>query len=88
MDKKFKLVFGSIAIAVGVVLILIKSSSLIAVLLMLIGVIFIFNVLIKNKVLFFVLSAVLTALTIFVYINMHAFSSYERTEQQVIEINN
>ena len=45
MDRRFKLIFGSVAFFVGVLLIVFSLSNFISTLLMLIGVIFILNVL-------------------------------------------
>ena len=52
MDRRFKLIFGSVAFFVGVLLIVFSLSNFILTLLMLIGVIFILNVLIERKIVF------------------------------------
>ena len=52
MDRRFKLIFGSVAFFVGVFLIVFSLSNFISTLLMLIGVIFILNVLIERKIVF------------------------------------
>lgn len=52
MDRRFKLIFGSVCLFVGVLLIVFSLSNFISTLLMLIGVIFILNVLIERKIVF------------------------------------
>ncbi len=86
MNRIFKLVFGSVAFFVGVLLIVFSLSHFIATLLMLIGVIFILNVLIENQVKFLAVSIILMVLTAFVYVNIYGFSGFERVEQQVNKV--
>ena len=86
MNKKFKLIFGSVVFLVGALLIIFSPSHFITTILMLIGVIFILNALIKRKVVFLIISIILTVLAILVYINIHSFGSIERIEQQVNKV--
>ena len=86
MNRKFKLIFGSISFFVGVLLIVFSLSNFISTLRMLIGVIFILNVLIERKIVFLITSIILTVLTILVYINIHGFRGIERVEQRVNKI--
>ena len=53
MNKKFKLIFGSVVFLAGALLIVLSPSHFITTILMLIGIIFILNALIKRKVVFF-----------------------------------
>ncbi|WP_176554994.1 hypothetical protein [Butyricimonas sp. Marseille-P3923] len=53
---------------------------------MLIGVIFILNVLIERKSVFLVVSIILTLLTVFVYVNIYGFRGIECVEQRVNSI--
>ncbi|GEM_PF-1137046 len=86
MNKKFKLIFGSVVFLVGALLIVFSPSHFITTILMLIGIIFILNALIKRKVVFLIISIILTVLAILVYINIHSFRSIERIEQQVNKV--
>ncbi len=81
MNKKFKLIFGSVVFLVGALLIVLSPSHFITTILMLIGVILILNALIKRKVVFLTISIILTTLTILVYINIHSFRSIKHGEQ-------
>ena len=80
MNRRFKLIFGSVAFFVGVLLMVFSLSHFISTLLMLIGVIFILNVLIERKSVFLVVSIILTLLTVFVYVNIYGFRGIERVE--------
>ena len=84
MNKKFKLIFGSVVFLAGALLIVLSPSHFITTILMLI--IFILNALIKRKVVFLIISIILTVLAILVYINIHSFRSIERIEQQVNKV--
>lgn len=86
MNRKFKLIFGSISFFVGALLIVFSLSHFISALLMLIGVIFILNVLIEKKVVFLITSILLIILTVLVYINIHDFRGFERVEQQINKV--
>jgi len=84
MNRRFKLIFGSVAFFVGVLLMVFSLSHFIST--MLIGVIFILNVLIERKSVFLVVSIILTLLTVFVYVNIYGFRGIERVEQRVNKI--
>ena len=86
MNRRFRLIFGSVAFFVGTLLIAFSLSHFISMLLMLIGVIFILNVLIEKKVMFLVVSIILTVLTVFVYVNIYGFRGGGYVEQQVNKI--
>ncbi|HJA14018.1 MAG TPA: hypothetical protein H9796_02900 [Candidatus Butyricimonas faecavium] len=86
MNRRFKLIFGSVAFFAGVLLMVFCLSHFISTLLMLIGVIFILNVLIERKSVFLVVSIILTLLTVFVYVNIYGFRGIERVEQRVNKI--
>ena len=85
MNKKFKLIFGSVVFLVGALLIVFSPSHFITTILMLIGVILILNALIERKVVFLTISIILTTLTILVYINIHSFRGIKHGEIEYIE---
>lgn len=59
MNRRFKLILGSISFFAGMLLMVFCLSHFISTLLMLIGVIFILNVLIERKIVFLITSIIL-----------------------------